>query len=72
MNDWTAQVNDLVGGWIVTNYPHPYSEHDNRPDGDPYKFGYVIAECYARADAETIAGLLNENDIWSFRYTPEK
>lgn len=33
MTEWTAQVNDLVGGWIVTTYPHPLSAHDTRPDG---------------------------------------
>lgn len=56
---WTAQVNDLIGGAVVTTYPHPLSEHDHRKDGDPHKRGYVIAECMTMADAERIAGLLN-------------
>lgn len=56
---WTVQANDLVGGWVVTNYPHPLSEHDMRKDGDPAQRGYVIAECMDWEDARTIAHLLN-------------
>lgn len=57
---WTVQVNDLVGGWVVTDYPHPLSEHDHRPENrsEP-NFGYVIAECYDEDDARQIAALLN-------------
>lgn len=62
-NCWTAQVNDLVGGWIVTDYPHPLSEHDNRWDGDTTKGGYIVAECWTERDACTIAMLLNEYQI---------
>jgi hypothetical protein len=56
---WTVQVNDLIGGWVVTNYPHPLSQHDHRPEGDPDKRGYIIAECIKEDDAKTIAQLLN-------------
>lgn len=56
---WTVQVDDLVGGWIVTTYPHPLSAHDTRPDGDPTKRGEIIAECCTEEDGELIAGLLN-------------
>lgn len=57
---WTAQVNDLVGGWCVTNYPYPLSDHDFRKDGDPAKKGYVMADdFYCREDAEVVARLLN-------------
>ena len=58
---WTAQIDDLVGGWIVTTYPHPLSAHDTRPDGDPAKRGEIIAECHSEDDAELIARLLNEH-----------
>lgn len=60
---WTAQVNDLIGGTIVTDYPHPLSEHDHRKDGDQEKCGYVFAECMTMADAGTIADLLNRAGI---------
>jgi len=59
---WTAQVNDLIGGWVVTSYPHPISEHDFRKYGDPEKRGYIIAECMTKYDAQLIADLLNSND----------
>lgn len=60
---WTVQVNDLVGGWIVTDYPYPLSEHDHRPDGDSGRRGYVIAECSGEIDARRIAALLNDDDL---------
>jgi hypothetical protein len=60
---WTPQVNDLIGGWIVTTYPHPLSAHDVRPEGDPNKRGYVIAECMVKEDAEMIASLLNQGGV---------
>jgi len=56
---WTVQVEDQVGGFIVTDYPHPASEHDFRPEGDPDKRGHIIAECHSRDDADLIAQLLN-------------
>lgn len=59
---WTAQKNDLVGGWIVTTYPHPYSQHDTRKYGDLTKRGKVIAEFCTEEDAQLIAGLLNGRD----------
>ena len=52
---WTAQLNDLIGGWIVTTYPYPLSEHFG---GDPMKCGYVVAECITEEDAQKIADLL--------------
>ncbi len=57
---WTVQVNDLVGGWIVTDYQWPLSQHDTRPDGDPKKRGKIIAECVDPEDAQRIAFLLND------------
>lgn len=56
---WTVQVDDLVGGWVVTSYPHPLSQHDFRPDGDPERRGYIFAECMSEKMAERLAGLLN-------------
>lgn len=61
MGVWSAQPNDLIGGYIVTTYPHPLSEHDFRPEGDCSKRGYVIADCMSLVDAETIANLLNRS-----------
>lgn len=58
---WTVQVDDTVGGFIITTYPYPLSEHDTRPDGDPDKRGEIIAECHSRDDGELIARLLNEH-----------
>jgi hypothetical protein len=57
---WTIQVDDTIGGWIVTDHPHPLSEHNNRLDGNPTKRGEIIAECHSQGDAELIARLLNE------------
>ena len=59
MVEWTVQINDLVGGYIVTNYPHPLSLHDYRENGDPTKRGHIIAECSSRGDANIIADLMN-------------
>lgn len=59
---WSAQVNDLVGGFIVTTYPYPAADHDF---SYPPKSGYIIAECITEADARRIAQLLNEE-----RYVP--
>jgi hypothetical protein len=58
---WYAQVNDLVGGWIVTDLNKPLSEHDFRPFNhrNEENYGYVIAECMNQTDAERIADLLN-------------
>ncbi len=56
---FTAQINDLIGGFIVSSYPHPLSEHDHRPNGDPNKRGVIVAECTTRPHAELLAGLLN-------------
>lgn len=56
---WTAQVNDLIGGAIVTDYPHPLSEHDHRKDGNQEKCGYIFAVCMTMGDAGIIADLLN-------------
>lgn len=63
MTEWTAQVNDLVGGWIVTTYPHPLSEHDTRPDGDPTKRGMIAAECPTEVMAGRLAGFLNGSTV---------
>lgn len=60
---WTAQVDDTVGGYIVTTYPHPLSAHDTRPDGDPTKCGRIMAECCCVEDAELVAGLLNKAGV---------
>lgn len=54
---WTAQVNDLVGGFIVTNFPHPLSEHDVREGRVT-----VACECTSGGMAELIAKQLNRTD----------
>lgn len=43
---------DLVGGWIVTTYPHPHSQHS-------FTEGIIIADCMTEEEAELLAGLLN-------------
>lgn len=53
---WTVQINDVIGGWVVTTYPHPLSEHHF---GDPDRRGFVAAECVNRSYANLIARLLN-------------
>lgn len=60
---WTAQANDVIGGWCVTNYPHPLSKHDLRPNGDPTRRGYVIADMMSYSDAQEVARLLNEAKV---------
>jgi hypothetical protein len=61
--EWSVQADDLVGGWIVTTYPHPLSEHDFRPDGDRTKRGEIACECTDQRYAALIAQLLN-NAAW--------
>lgn len=56
---WSAQLNDLVGGWIVTTYPRSYADHDFRPGGNPLQCGYIVAECMTEEDATEIAWHLN-------------
>lgn len=60
---WSAQPNDLAGGWAVTNLPVPLSAHDMRPDGDPALRGYVFAECAREDDARLLAALLNAGAV---------
>jgi hypothetical protein len=57
-----VQVDDTIGGFVVTSYPHPMSEHDFRKDGDPTKRGEVAAECRSEPMAQRIAGLLNASE----------
>lgn len=62
---WTAQKDDLVGGFIVTNYPYPASEQSSR-DLDSKTVvpnGYIIAECCNLLDAQLVANLLNDKDV---------
>ena len=52
---WTAQDNDLIGGYIVTNQPVPLSQLELDHEG------VVIAcECHSEGFAPLIARLLNE------------
>ncbi len=62
MNEpWTAQVNDIIGGWIVTRYPRRLSEHPYFSSRSPQrKNDVVIAECMTEADAQRIADALNK------------
>jgi hypothetical protein len=57
MNYWSAQPNDEVGGWMVTSYPHPSSQH-GQYGTDHY--GDIVADCMIKANAEIIAMLLND------------
>lgn len=67
---WSAQENDTIGGWIVTTYPFPSSEHDFSGKGEPATWenrhtaksrcGYMIADCMSKEDATIIATLLNK------------
>ena len=54
---WSVQVNDLVGGYIVTTYPHPLSQHDTRKGEN--KKDRIAAECVSEQTAKRIANLLN-------------
>jgi hypothetical protein len=58
-NKWSVQINDLVGGYVVTDYPHPLSAHDHSAGGDPTKRGCVIATCMTEWEAQCIANALN-------------
>lgn len=51
---WTSQLNDLVGGFIVTTFSQPLSQH-----GHGAERGYVIADCMTENDARMIAHCLN-------------
>jgi hypothetical protein len=67
---WTCQVNDTIGGFIVTTYPHPLSEHDHRPDGDHTKRGEIIADVCTKEAGELLARLLNEYEATRGHQTP--
>lgn len=56
---WYVNVNDMIGGWSVSNLDAPASEHDHRIDGDPNKRSYVVADCMTEDDAKIIVHLLN-------------
>ena len=72
---WSAQKNDLIGGWVVTTYPGPMSEHDFSGRGETPtwenrhtskdKCGYVLADCHTEQDAIIIANEMNQE-----RYVP--
>lgn len=60
MSKWSEQLNDTIGGWIVTTYPHPDSEqHYYDKHGKVHAYGYIIADCTSEQDANQIATLLN-------------
>ncbi len=59
---WTVQLNDLVGGWVVTDYPQSLADHPRTPSGGGLARGRVIADCVTEADAQRIAHLLNEDE----------
>lgn len=61
--EWSAQRNDYIGGYMVTDYPWSATLHDLRFDGEKEKRGYNIAECMREEDARMIAALLNEAGI---------
>lgn len=60
---WHVVINDLVGGWCVSNVNLPMSEHDFRKEGDPEKRGYIFAECMTQEDAAIIAETLNDRGV---------
>lgn len=72
---WSAQKDDVVGGFIVTTFPFPASEHvSSRKDEAPtwenriatLRSGYVIASFMTEKDAMFIADLLNKE-----KYVPD-
>lgn len=56
---WTAEVNDLIGGYIVTNCKKPASQVDITPESEDY----VIADCPMEQDAIIIASCLNRAGV---------
>lgn len=50
MPEWTVQLNDVIGGWIVTSEPKPLSQNTRHN---------IIAECISQADAQRVADALN-------------
>lgn len=56
---WYPIINDVVGGYAVSNLDEPVSEHDLRKEGNPEKRGYVIADFMTEDDAKVVAHLLN-------------
>lgn len=54
--EWYANVNDLVGGFIVANVDESLGNIEVRPGVQ------VIAECNTEEDAMRIAGLLNYSE----------
>lgn len=70
---WTAQVDDLVGGWIVTTYPFPYAEHPDREHDS--RIGGVdrdVISCWSEDRAKLVAGLLNEHKEAKWRVAKVK
>lgn len=54
--------NDLVGGYCVSEYNKPVSEHDTRPVLEGGAGEHWIAECFDQRWAERMASLLNYAD----------
>lgn len=69
---WTAQVDDLVGGWIVTTYPFPYAEHPNRGDDPRIGVDRDVISCWSEERAKQVAELLNEHEEAKWRVTQVK
>lgn len=57
---WTVQVDDIVGGFIVTNTPLPRSQHGQCQLTTWANPNYIICDCANASDAEILAMLLNK------------
>lgn len=60
MPHWYVQVDDTVGGFVVTDINIPVSAMDHRPNGDPEKKARILAECCTIDDAVVIAYAMNK------------
>ena len=62
-------VNDLIGGYDVSEWDKPVSQHDTRPEGGEYTIGTFMTEEWATRVAvalnafEVIADRLNSRGV---------
>lgn len=54
---WSAQMNDVIGGWIVTRRGKPLSEHNGMDE-----LRDIICETVEEGSARLIAVLLNDHE----------
>ena len=61
-------VNDLIGGYDVSEWDKPVSEHDTRPEGGEYTIGTFMTEEWATRVADALNHIEEGETIWICEY----